>query len=362
MGRAELIAGWVEHHAPRATFRAVTVEQNDRLVAALPLVSSRRAKFVTVGGLPTNRWAPGGDLLVDPMADVPAVLDLLVETCRSLPWPVLWFDAVVRDTPRWRQFTAALNRAGMPWSSHRRADFDIGVVNLQRPWEQIQADWSGNHRRHMRKAERRAEASGGIQLRVYNELTPDQVEPLLRTGFEIEDRSWKGSESASSVLRQPGLWEFYLDQARQLATYGHLALVFLEYEGKPVAFEYGWNSKGVYFSPKVGYDEAFSSISPGQLLRLKLLEQLVTQRDHVLWDFFGPLSDATSKWITGQYSISRLVVGTSPVAGRLFMSSYKTIRPLVRRLRGKPAEVGEEVEPTLTPGAEEPQPILELVG
>jgi CelD/BcsL family acetyltransferase involved in cellulose biosynthesis len=296
------------------------------------------------------------------MANVPAALDLLVEACRQLPWPVLWFDAVVNDSPRWRAFAAALNRAGMPWTSHQRAELEIGLVDLKRDWEQIQSEWSGNHRRHMRKAERRAEIEGGVQLRFLKELTAGEVEPLLRQGFEVEDRSWKGVESESSVLRKPGLSDFFNRQAQQLAQWGQLALVFLDHQGQPIGFEYGWNSKGVYFSPKVGYDAAFQQLSPGQLLRVKLLERLVTDREHVLWDFFGPLSDATAKWTTSTYRVGRLVVGTSPVAGRLFLSSYKTLRPLVRRLRGKPAENDGSFEPAVPAVPEDGQPILELVG
>jgi hypothetical protein len=74
------------------------------------------------------------------------------------------------------------------------------------------------------------------------------------------------------------------------------------------------------------------------------------------------LADATSKWITGSYHVGRLVVGTSPVAGRVVLSSYKKLRPLVRRLRGRPAEVGAEGEPAARPVPDDQRPILELIG
>ena len=89
--RAELLAQWVEHFAPRADFHALVVADQSRWVAALPLVSCRVGRLIPAGGLPCNPWAPCGDLLCDAAAaDNDAAMDLLVAAAAELPWPLLW--------------------------------------------------------------------------------------------------------------------------------------------------------------------------------------------------------------------------------------------------------------------------------
>src|SRR6185436_2641362 len=95
-----------------------------------------------------------------------------------------------------------------------------------------------------------------------------------------------------SVLKSPGIFAFYLRVARELAARGQLQLVFLECGGRPIAFEYGWNAKGVYHSLKVGYDESAANLSPGQLLRLLFLERLHVRHEHRFVDYLGPLTPA----------------------------------------------------------------------
>jgi hypothetical protein len=115
--RAELVARWVEHFAPRAEFRALLVEDQGQWIAALPLVGRRVARLVKAGGMPSNEWTFSGELLVDPAAEVEPLLDLLAAAIRPLPWALLWLDEAVLDAPRWTALQAALARAGVPTHS-----------------------------------------------------------------------------------------------------------------------------------------------------------------------------------------------------------------------------------------------------
>ncbi len=67
--------------------------------------------------------------------------------------------------------------------------------------------------------------------------------------------------------------KFYQEQAENLAKESQLELAFLRHQGVDIAFEYAWFSKGVYCTPKVGYDEQYSHLSPGQLIRYLTLER-----------------------------------------------------------------------------------------
>ncbi len=181
---------------------------------------------------------------------------------------------------------------------------------------------------------RRAEEVGGASLAVYRPTDEQVVNELLDRGFGVEDRSWKGREG-TSILKTPVMNRFLRKQAALLAELGHLELVFLEFDGRAIAFELGWSSKGWYFSPKVGYDEEYSHLTPGQLLRLKLAERFFGDRERNSWDFLGPLVDATEKWTTASYAIDRLVVSTGGVSGDAFMHAYRHWWPALRRLRNR---------------------------
>jgi hypothetical protein len=253
---------------------------------------------------------------------------MLADELRRLPWPMLWFDTVPLEQPAWQKFLTVLNNVGMTHAADER--FRIGVVDIDEQggnWQAYQESWSGNHRRHMRKALRRAEEEGDVQMDVRHPRSTAEIETLLREGFEVEHRSWKGREG-TSVLTSPEAWQFYLRQGTRLAEHGNLELAFLRFRGQSIAFEYGWTAQGVYYTPKVGFDDGFARFSPGQLLRYFALQNAFANRERRAIDFLGPLSDATSKWITASYPISRLVVATGKIGRGLLWSGRKLVRPL----------------------------------
>jgi CelD/BcsL family acetyltransferase involved in cellulose biosynthesis len=334
-GRAELIADWLEQFAPQAKFVALAVEQDGQLIAGLPLVQRRALKFSKAGSLPSNSHCWAGQLLVDHTANARGALAAMLLEIRRLPWPLLWFDMAPLESETWRQFLAALDDHGFSHAQHER--FSIGTIQIveqfHRDWEAYEAAWSGNHRRHLRKALRRAESEGGVELELVRPTSASGLESLLREGFEVEHRSWKGA-AGSSVLADSGMWQFYLRQAAELARSGELELVFLRHAGRAIAFEYGWSLHGMYYTPKVGFDSEYSRFSPGQLLRYLLLKGAFSRPDRVAVDFLGPLSEATAKWTTRTYPISRLVVATGKV-GRLQLWSYQKLAGALRTIRGR---------------------------
>jgi GNAT acetyltransferase-like protein len=329
--RALPIAQWVEELCENKPFHALVVEHDGQFVAALPLIQARLKRLFPIVRRPSNDWSWAGDLLVDPNCDAGAVGRLVELIARETPG-LLWLDGVPLESPYWRRFLECLDARGMTYQRHER--FRIGTLDCTCDFEVYQKAWSGNFRRQMKKMSRRAEELGGVTLAVHRPSDEKTVNELLRRGFAVEDRSWKGREG-TSVLKTPAMNRFLRKQAALLAEMGHLELAFLEFEDRSIAFELGWTSKGWYFSPKVGYDEEYSHLSPGQLLRLKLAERFFSDRERVGWDFLGPLVEATEKWASGSYAIERLVVSTGGMGGDAFMHAYRHWWPALRRLRDR---------------------------
>jgi hypothetical protein len=314
------------------------VEGDGRFRAAIPLLESRLRQVIKAGRLPCNEWSWAGDLLLDEQAP-PEAIDRLIDALIELSLPLLWFDGVPLAQPYWQRFIEALHRRGIAYQRHER--FRIGTVDLNQDWPEYQERWSGNFRRQLRRITRRAEELGGVSLSVHRPQNTAELERLLERGFGVEDRSWKGREG-TSILKSPELCAYLRQQAELLTRLGHLELHFLEFEGQPIAFEYGMVSKGTYFSPKVGYDEAYAHLTPGQLLRLRMMEQFFADPARTTWDFLGPLVDATDRWSTGSYAIERFVVATGGISGRLALRAYRDWWPAVRKLRDRSARVSRE--------------------
>jgi len=328
--RAELVAQWVERFGAGRALRVLVVEEGGDLVGAMPLAGRPAHRVLPVGDVTWNYWSPNGELLVDPEANVPAVLDLLVAGLEEAPWPLLWLDLTPFETPRWQSLIRALARRGLANDVHPR--YHIGQVEIRGRFDEYFARRSSSHRRSVRKRLRRLEREGPVRLKVFSDFTPDEIDPRLREAFQIEHGGWKKA-GEGTVLSTPGMVEFYGRQARQLAEWGYLRLAFLEHRGKAIAFELGWTAKGVYHSYKVGYDTAYQRYAPGHLLRMKLIAALHEQPGHVLVDFQGPLTDALAHWSTGSYVIGRLVIAPRRLASRVLMTGYRTLAPVIRQLR-----------------------------
>jgi hypothetical protein len=327
--QAELIAQWVEHFAADERFAAIVVQDSQRMVAALPLVGYTVGRVLKVGRLPSNCWSPGGDLLVDAEADPAAVLKVLVQGLPELPWPLLWLDEVEWNGPLWYQFRQAAWHADCDYSTHHQ--FDVGVIDIDDDWPAYEARWSGNHRRSVRVGLRRLQEQGEVQFEAVRDVSPEKLETLLRWGFEVEHRSWKGP-AGTSVLSTPGMFDFFVRQARVLAEQGHLQLYLLRLDDRPIAFEYCYGSQGVCYSHKLGYDEQFARCAPGLVLRRMQLERLFAEGNHHTFDTLGILCDAKAKWSSRAYSVGRLVVSTAHAVSPLLMHAYRGWRYLSPRV------------------------------
>ena len=340
--RAALLDQWRASFAKGCRFIALAVTEGDRFLAALPFVEERLARTFRVGRLPINSWCSSGDFLLDPDCDRAAVLACLVDGIHRLPWPLLWFDTIEIETRRWRALRAALAEAGLPVEC--RWQFDLGLIDIEHDWIDYRTRWSKNHRKQVARWLRRAHEQGCLELGIHRNPSLDAIDDLLAEGFEVEHRSWKGT-AGTSVLSSPRALDFFRRQARLLASSGQLELIFLRLDGMPIAFEFGYHAKGVYFSHKVGYDEAYRSLAPGQLLMALQLERYFSEPGRRLVNCMGVLSVAVAKWCTRSRPIGRLIVGTGGPIGGGLVRAYRIAQPLWQRVReqysGKSLDLGE---------------------
>jgi hypothetical protein len=120
---------------------------------------------------------------------------------------------------------------------------------------------------------------------------------------------------------------------RLLARRQELEIALLRNHGRPLAFELLWNAKGTQHSYKVGYDEQFSQVNPGQILMHELLRDLFNTRRCRVYDCIGPVSPATEKWCGTTYEMSHWTVAPRKPQSRAMLFAYQHWRrPAARPL------------------------------
>ncbi len=328
--RAELVAQWVDRFTPAAGFCGLVVADGGRWLAALPLVPPPRAMVLCPAEAPSNSWCVCGDLLLDAEADPQPVLEAMLGGLRATGWPLVWLREVRLGTPRWRAFHQAAVRAGMSIDLHEHTR--VGVIAIPHDLEAFERGLPKKHRTKMARCLRRIAERGEARLEFCPQTDAAAIEATLRTAFAVEDRSWKG-EAGSSVLRSPGMLEYYIEQAQRLARWGQLDLATLYCGETPVSFVYGFTAKGVSHWQKIGYDADFACCTPGQLLQWQLLERLQSRPDCLTVDTMGPLTESLSRWRPAPVAVGRIALAPGPVSGRLFLGAWTHCGPVVARWR-----------------------------
>lgn len=175
----------------------------------------------------------------------------------------------------------ALSRRAMP------------VLPLDSGWAEPLEQFGRSRRQSLRRKQRKAEKMGALetQIMVPTETTFDAAYDRF---VEIEARSWKGP--AGTALRHDHKQSaFFRNFGRRMARRGQLRLCFLTIGGTDAAGEFAVVWRNRLWSIKLGYDEAFASVSPGELLRLELVAHAVAEGLEAI-EFCGKEASWTESW------------------------------------------------------------------
>jgi CelD/BcsL family acetyltransferase involved in cellulose biosynthesis len=289
--RHECIRVWIGTFARGARFVVLTARDDaGRLVAALPLL----AKIGFVCGLPArqlvataNTHSCGFDMLAeDPRAAGRAFLQHLL----ARPgWDVLRIIDVPTEGNAWQVYRAA-TELGLPvgaWESQRSP-----YLSFPSSYDELLAGKSPLFRANLRRRRRQLERLGTLSV---ERVTSDgKLSERLEEGFALEQSGWKGTQG-TAIAQDERTRAFYTELAFAAARQGYLSLLFLRLDGKPIAFHYGLAYRGIYYVPKLAYDESLKGCSPG----LVLLEEAV--KDGIArglrgYDFLGAEAEWKNKW------------------------------------------------------------------
>jgi CelD/BcsL family acetyltransferase involved in cellulose biosynthesis len=165
---------------------------------------------------------------------------------------------------------------------------------------------SGKHLKELRRLGRRLAESGQC---VYRTFVPgENIDPWLEQFLRLEASGWKGREQ--TALASDGASRgFFSSVARAAVARGALQMLAIEIDGVPIAMKCNFLAGDGSFAFKIAYDEAYSKFSPGVLLELFNMRNLVEQCPQIRW--------MDSCAIPQHFMINRLWTDRRMLAGRL---------------------------------------------
>ncbi|MGI9538721.1 MAG: GNAT family N-acetyltransferase [Miltoncostaeaceae bacterium] len=136
-------------------------------------------------------------------------------------------------------------------------------VDLSGTYEEFSETLNTKVRGEIRRRWRKLEKEGEVEVDIRD--GSDGLDALLVEGFAIEPSGWK-AEQGTAIVSSPTTERFYTEVARWAAEKGLLRLVFLRLNGKGIAFKFGIESGGAFYSLKSGFDVEFRKLAPQKVL------------------------------------------------------------------------------------------------
>lgn len=183
----------------------------------------------------------------------------------SQPWSVIVLDHVETGSSSWVTALEEATSASLRYLNGSSESLPMIDLSRYSDWEEYLGSRSKNLRSQIRRATRRAAHRGELRLRLTGS---GELDSDLETFFHLHDLRF----GAHSSLRGERVRAFHADFASAALERGWLRLRFLELDGQPVAAEYGCRIGQRYGFLNGGFDPAFSELSPGAIIRSKVIQ------------------------------------------------------------------------------------------
>jgi CelD/BcsL family acetyltransferase involved in cellulose biosynthesis len=332
--RPEWVAAYIRAFARRAKVVVVTARVEGQLKAVLPLIE----EVSLFCGIPVKKLRSAAnvhscrfDMVCAPGAEgeaaVRAIWKFLAE--RS-SWDVMQLCSVPEGgVLNFFAETAGLDGFPTERDVSMRSPY-LPLTGLDETKDPLVLQSSANFRSIVRRRERQLKAQGNVFLRRVTKADSQ----MLQSFYDLERSGWKGKEGTAIACSEQTR-QFYDEIALIGERFGYLSLFFLEFEGHPIAAQFGITHAGRYFMPKLAIDENYRKQGPGHLLIHEIMRNCVENGIYE-YDFTGPWAEYKAKWTSINRSHFTLWIFRKSLGGRLLHVLFKMeakARKILRWLR-----------------------------
>ncbi len=166
-------------------------------------------------------------------------------------------------------------------------------LELPPSWDMLLKTRSANFRYDLKRKYSRAKKIGAVAAEF---ITPENshTTDIMQIVAEVEGSGWKG-DRGSSLHRDSLLGRFFEDFSGLAANENSLKIEFLKIDEKVIAVQLGILAYKGFWVLKMGYDEAFSQLSPGFLLTAESIRDAI-RRKLVNYEFLGVAEPWEERW------------------------------------------------------------------
>ena len=221
----------------------------------------------------------------------------------------------------------------------------VWLFDCTKPFDELISGLSRKRRRNLRNAQNRLAALEDVRFVTAREAA--DLETEFATFLDVEASGWKGETGTRSALRFRGQQPLFFGDlaANMRGDVDHCEINALYAEGRCLASLFCTRTGATYSALKIGIDEAYGRVSPGQLLLANTLEHCCQDPGIERLDM---VSDAAwlQSWRPDAVALQTAYVALARWPGRpivgLLRFRFGHARRLVRWLRGKRAAIGRE--------------------
>jgi CelD/BcsL family acetyltransferase involved in cellulose biosynthesis len=306
--------------------RLVTARNHGRLSGLVPLVivqDIRMGSRCAVLRLWENPISNRSHFLLDE-DDIQQGSAALVEAILHHPmltWNIADLQSLSLDGRATSAVVEALARRQVPYGVDQ--GHDSPFRDLPDDWPTLFSGLSKSFRKTLRRVESRASREG---LTVRHSSRLSGLSPAL----EVSRTTWQYA-AGTAIVSSPATQRFYENMVRGAEGSGTLRISTLWKEETPIAFEINLFDAGVAYNLKGGFDPAYSGLSPGLVLRQRVLQDAI-ESGIVQFDFLGTADRHKLHWTSTTRRHGSLFVVRAGFRWRLYhLIRYSAKSVLERR-------------------------------
>lgn len=255
--------------------------------------ASRRAKFSLpiacveiLGGQPLGKLS------------YPACVELIDTIWRTYPdIQGVYFKSVPDDSDLWKVLAENQWRFGRTSAYKLDGERSFHYLALPGTFDGYMGEFRKKQRYNLKRQVRVLSEAFEETLEVSVITRPEDVSQLVADVNKVAEKSWKAEEldrAVPEVVANPKALE-------EIAAKGLLRAYVLKVKNEPCAYAIGYHFKQIYHYANIGYDSTLHQYSPGNVLLLLVIQDLIEKAGAQFMNF--GITDAEYKRIFGNRHI-----------------------------------------------------------
>lgn len=280
---------WLRHFCGEAKLHVLILRRGGVIVGIVPLIQRRISLYgLPVRSLcfPENGNSLHNDLLLAPDQRMELLTELLrFLYCDQEGWDVVHLYRMPADSSNLAMLLKLLTDDGTPHAV--RSAYASPYLLVSGGWEAFHASRSKRVKKTLRHDQNSLLSAGSAE--VLQLIRWDEYLAHRESIYQVARNSW--TEKVGNSLASPVNRAFFDDLSRKAAEAGGLRIALLNFNGRPIAFEFHLRGFGKQHAMRASYDREFATLSPGTFLEMEVLKRLYDEPAGVTFYDFGGSSD-----------------------------------------------------------------------